>query len=184
MATKPSIRLTYEDYLDFPDGQRWELIDGEAYMVPSPNERHQTVVGELFRQVANHVKDHGGGRVYVAPFDVVLDAGGDVFQPDLVFIADEDMGVLTEANVWGTPTWVIEVLSPSRPQRDRRLKLPRYERFGVPEYWIVDPGAETVEMYRLEHESYGAPTIVRPPGPASPVRPVSLAIDLQEVFHG
>jgi len=108
MATKPSIRLTYEDYLDFPDGQRWELIDGEAFMVPSPNERHQRIITELTRQVGNHVKDHDGGRVYVAPFDVVLDAGGDVFQPDLVFIADEDMGVLTEANVWGTPSWAIE----------------------------------------------------------------------------
>lgn len=183
MATRPERRLTYEDYLTFPEGERWEVIDGEAYMVPAPNTRHQQIIVEILVQVANHLKAHGGGTVLVSPFDVVLDAGGDVVQPDIVFIADADKDVLTEANAWGTPTWVIEVLSPSRPERDRRLKLGRYENFGVAEYWIVDPMADAVEIYRLEAGTYGSPSIVRPPDTASPLQPRGLAVDLAEVFR-
>ncbi len=180
MATRPERKLTYDDYVDFPEGERYELIDGEVYVVPSPNEKHQRVLGELYRQVANHVKQHGGGRVYSAPFDVVLDPG-DVLQPDLVFVADADLDVLTEANVWGTPTWVVEILS-SKPERDRKLKLPRYERFGVSEYWIVDPFADRVEVLRLERGAYGEPVILEPPHVARPLLPPGLEIDLAELF--
>ena len=103
MATRPRRKLTYDDYVDFPEGERYELIDGDPYMVAAPNEKHQRILGELHLQVANFLKGHGGGRAYFAPFDVVLDPT-DVLQPDLVFIADDDIDVLTEANVWGTPT--------------------------------------------------------------------------------
>jgi Uma2 family endonuclease len=182
LATKPERRLTYEDYVGFPEGERWEVIDGEAFVVPSPNRRHQLIAGEIYRQTANHLKVHGGGEVYIAPFDVVLDPS-DILQPDVVFIAAQDLGVLTDANVWGTPTWVVEVLSPSHPERDKRLKLQRYERFGVPEYWIVDPSEDTVEIHRLSAGSYGMPTVVRPPGQASPLLPEGLALDLREAFR-
>ncbi|MCI0637220.1 MAG: Uma2 family endonuclease [Actinobacteria bacterium] len=182
MATRPDRRLTYDDYVDFPEGERYELIDGEVYVVPSPNEKHQRVLGELHRQAANHVKEHGGGRVYIAPFDVVLDPG-DVLQPDLVFIADADLEVLTEANVWGTPTWVVEVLSRDTA-RDRKLKLPRYERFGVSEYWIIDPIAEQIEVYRLTDGAFGKPDLLHAPDRASPLLPPGLDFDLDEIFGG
>jgi Uma2 family endonuclease len=183
LATRPKRRLTYEDYVGFPEGERWEVIDGEAYVVPSPNTRHQRVIVRILRLIADHLERHGGGEVFVAPYDVVLDENGDIFQPDLVFIADQDMDVLTEANVWGTPTWAIEVLSPSRPERDRRLKLQRYEHFGVPEYWIVDPDDDSIAIYRLTAGSYGAPTIVRSPEQPSPLLPADLQIDLSNVFR-
>jgi Uma2 family endonuclease len=181
LATRPERRLTYEDYAGFPEGERWEVIDGEAYVVPSPNRRHQLVAGEIHRQLANYLKDHGGGEVYIAPFDVVLDES-DIVQPDVVFVAGADMDVLTDANVRGTPTWVVEVLSPSRPERDRRLKFGRYERFGVAEYWIVDPSDEAVEIYRLESGAYGPPVVVRAPDVAAPLQPSGFALDLAEVF--
>ena len=182
MATRPERRITYEDYVTFPDNERWEIVDGEAFLVPSPNESHQRVVGELHLQIGGYLKTYGGGRVYVAPFDVVLDPGGDIVQPDIVFIADEDMHVLTDANVRGRPSWAIEVLSPSHPDRDRKLKLGRYERFGIPEYWICDPEAEAVEIYRLEGERYGEPTVMRAPERPSPLRPSGLSVDLSDVF--
>lgn len=179
MATRPDRRISYEDYLHFPDDERWEVIDGEAFLVAAPNTRHQIILGELFRQVANFVKAHGGGRVFIAPFDVVL-SDFDVLEPDLVFIADEDMHVLNDKNVRGRPTWVVEVLSDAK--RDRELKLQRYELFGVPEYWIVDPKTDRVEVYRLDGEGYGPPAIHEPPGRLSPLRPAALAVDLGEIF--
>ncbi len=181
MATRPRRKLTYDDYVDFPEGERYELIDGDPYMVAAPNEKHQRVLGKLYLRVATFLEQHGGGRAYFAPFDVVLDPT-DVLQPDLVFIADEDLDVLTEANVWGTPTWVVEILS-STPKRDRVLKFARYQLFGVSELWIIDPVADHVEVYRLEDGTYGEPTIFGPGERARPLRPSGLEIDVAELFR-
>ena len=181
MATRPDRKLTYEDYLHFPEGERYELIDGEAWMVPAPNPRHQHIAGSLYVLVYNHIEAVGGGRVFIAPLDVVLDPG-DVLQPDIVFIADDDMDVLTEANVWGTPSWVVEVFSQD-VRRDRVLKLQRYERFGVPEVWLIDPRENAVEIYRLENDTYGEPILLRPPEVARPLVPKGLEIDLEYVLR-
>jgi Uma2 family endonuclease len=182
VAVRPERRFTWEDYVDFPEDQRYEVIDGEVYVVAAPTRRHQLVLGELYRVVANHVKAGGGGIVLIAPFDVVLDPGGDIVQPDLVFVADEDMDVLTDANAWGTPSWLVEVLSTWHPERDRKLKLARYEHFGVKEYWIVDPTAERVEIHRLEGGRYGEPSLHATRGLVSPLRPVGLEIELADLF--
>jgi Uma2 family endonuclease len=176
----PSVRLTYDDYVHFPEGERWELIDGVAHVVPAPNAKHQMLLSELHLQVGNHLKRNGGGTAFFAPFDVVLDPS-DVLQPDLVFVSDEDMDVLTEANIWGTPSWVVEILSKDTA-RDRKLKLQRYERFAVPEYWIIDQFTDRVEVYRLEAGRYGEPVVHEPPARISPVRPAGLEIDLAELF--
>lgn len=178
---RPERKLTYEDYLHFPDGERWELIDGEAMMVPSPNTRHQDVIGRLYLRIGNHVERHGDGRVFVAPYDVVL-TDVDVLQPDLVFISEQDAGVITEANVRGTPTWCIEVGSPSHPERDRVLKLRRYESARVPEYWIVDPAEDTLTVLLLAGEAYGDPVVLRAPSVARPRLPRDLDIDLAYLF--
>ncbi|MEX0874261.1 MAG: Uma2 family endonuclease [Actinomycetota bacterium] len=180
MATRPENKLTYDDYVTFPEDARYELIDGEAYVVPAPNTKHQQILSELYLQVGNHLKKHGGGRAFFAPYDVVLDPG-DVLQPDLVFIADEHLGVLTEANVWGTPSWVVEVLSKDEA-RDRKLKFQRYERFGVPEYWIIDPATDRLEVYRLEGGTYQDTLVFAPPAHVSPLRPAALSIDLGQLF--
>jgi Uma2 family endonuclease len=182
VGSRPDRKLTYDDYVTFPEDARYELIDGEAYVVPAPNAKHQLILVELVWQVTNHLKEHGGGKVLAAPFDVVLDPG-DVLQPDLVFIADEDMDVLTEANAWGTPSWVVEILS-SDPLRDRNLKFKRYERFGVPEYWIIDPVAERVEVYRLKDGRFAGPSVHAAPERLSPLKPDGLAVDLTELFRG
>lgn len=181
MATRPDRKLTFEDYLHFPEGERYELIDGEAWRMPSPNTRHQDLLGRLYLRAANYLEAHGGGRVFMAPFDVVL-SSGDVLQPDLVFIAEGDLDVLTEANVWGRPSWVVEILSQD-VRRDRVLKLQRYERFGVPEVWIVDLVNDVLEIHRLEAGRYGDPIVLHPPDVARPLAPQELEIDLGYVFR-
>ena len=160
--------------MHFPETHRWELIDGEALVVPSPNTRHQDVAGELHILIGNHLKEHGGGRVFIAPYDVLL-SETDVVQPDIVFVSDADAKVITEANVRGTPTWVIEVLSD--PTRDRDLKRRLYERAGVPEYWIVDPDGPTIEIHRLRDGRYREPAVLRPGTPAAAAALPGFAVD-------
>jgi len=161
MALRRSPKLTYHDYVLFPDdGKRREIIDGELYVSPSPTTRHQEIVLRLAVAFSRFLEDAGGGRVFVAPLDVVL-FDTDIVEPDIVFVSDADADVITEKNIKGTPTLLVEVLSD--PARDRRLKRGRYARFGVKEYWIVDPDADRVEVYRLAEDGYGKPEIAEPP---------------------
>jgi len=132
----PGVKLTYDDFVHFPDdGKRHELIDGEHYVTPSPNRRHQKIVGELFGQIWSHLKRHPTGEIYGAPFDVVF-SDFDVVEPDLLFVSNERARVLTEKNVQGAPDLVVEVGSPATRRRDEKTKLQLYERFGVQEYWV------------------------------------------------
>lgn len=157
MAVSPTPKLTYADYLRFPDdGLRRELIDGEVHVTPSPNTRHQRIVLRVARLLASHVEERGLGEVFVAPFDVVL-SEHDVVEPDVVFVAAADAGILTDANIRGAPTLVVEVLSDEK--RDRRLKRDLYARSGVAEYWIVGPEADRFEVYRLVEGGYEGPAV-------------------------
>lgn len=158
MSVRPATPWTYEDYLHFPDdGKRYELVDGEVFVTPAPNIRHQDIVGWLFVQLYEHLRRHGGGRVFVAPVDAVLSTT-DVVQPDIVFVSDADTGRLTPANLQGPPTLAVEVLSDPRHDRVRKRRL--YAQFGVTEYWIVDPDGERVEIHRLESQQYPTPTLL------------------------
>ena len=142
-------RLTYEDFLRFPDdGLRHEIIDGAHYMTPSPNQRHQELVLRLCLALGNHVEDRPErGRLFLSPFDVVF-SFHDVVEPDLVFVAPDQLDILTARNIQGTPALVIEVQSPSTRTRDREIKRRLYERAGVREYWLVDPDLNAVTVYR------------------------------------
>lgn len=141
-------KLTYADYVAFPDdGMRHEIIDGEHYVTPSPVTRHQRISGRLFRLLANHVERHRLGEVFSAPFDVLLDVF-DIVVPDLIYLSNEGARFLTAKNLQGPPDLVVEILSPSTKRRDQRLKRDLYERVGVREYWLVDPVANVVTVYR------------------------------------
>ena len=147
-ADRTSTKLTYEDYLGFPDdGKRHEIIDGEHYVTPSPNLRHQAISLNLAFQIRLFLEGHRLGRLFAAPADVVL-SDIDVVEPDLLFVSKERLDRLTKANVQGSPDLVIEILSPSTRRRDEGIKRKRYERFDVLEYWIVDPELEVVKVLR------------------------------------
>ena len=176
MATRAKRRLTYEDYAHFPDdGRRWELIDGEAFVVPSPSFKHQDIAGSMYQRIKNHLDRHGGGRVVIAPLDVVLSDVNTV-QPDVVFVSDEDADVITEKNIRGAPTWAIEVVSD--PVRDKLVKRDLYARFGISEYWAVDPDLRVVEIHRAGRE----PEIVAHPEQPEPAALPGLRFDLDELF--
>jgi len=150
----PGVKLTYDDFVHFPDdGKRHELIDGEHYVTPSPNTRHQRIVRELLVLIASHLKLHPAGEIFGAPLDVVF-SDFDVVEPDLLFVSSERARVLTDKNVQGAPDLVVEIGSPSTRRRDEKTKLQLYERFGVQEYWVVDPDLDAIKVYRLIEGRY------------------------------
>ena len=146
-TTQDAVRLTYNDYCATLDDKRYELLNGNLMMVPAPNRKHQEVLSSLHLELGNYAKEHGLGKVYVAPFDVVL-SDTDVVQPDLLFISRAREHTLTDENVRGAPDLVIEILSPSTAERDLGYKHELYGRHGVLEYWIVDPMGETIAVHR------------------------------------
>lgn len=152
----PGLKLTYDDFVLFPDdGKRHELIDGEHYVTPSPNTRHQTIVGTLHFLIRTHLETHPIGRIFVAPFDVVF-SQFDVVEPDLLYVSNARLAeVLTPANLQGAPDFVIEIGSPGTRKRDETIKRHLYERFGVSEYWVVDPELDLIRVYRREGEGFG-----------------------------
>ena len=141
-------RLTYEDYCLLPnDGKRYEIIDGELFVTPSPFRLHQHVVTNLTYYLVDFVKKAGLGWVYAAPFDVVFSQTS-VVEPDILYVSKSRAEVLTEKNIQGAPDLVVEVLSPGTLEADHTFKLKLYARFGVQEYWIIDPKGPSEEIYR------------------------------------
>jgi Uma2 family endonuclease len=159
ITATPGVKLTYKDFVRFPDdGMRHELIDGEHYVTPSPNTRHQEVLGRLYLALAGWLEDHPIGRVFLAPFDVVF-TPFDVVEPDLLYMSNErGAEILTAANVRGTPNLVIEIGSPGTRRRDAGVKKALYERAGVDEYWLVDPGRDLIRVFRRGAVGFAAAT--------------------------
>jgi Uma2 family endonuclease len=149
-------KLTYDDYVLMPDdGQRHELIDGEHYVVPAPALFHQFVSSNIHLALGAYVRAHNLGIVAYAPVDVIL-SHESVVQPDLVFVRSENAALLEQRGILGAPDVVIEILSESTRRYDALTKKRLYERFGVTEYWIVDPVAKTVKVLRLAGTHYEA----------------------------
>lgn len=186
MRPTSGVKLTYDDFLLFPDdGQRHELIGGEHYVTPSPNVAHQVIVGNLYFALRGYLESHPAGQLFLAPFDVVF-SDFDVVEPDLLYIAaSRRRDILTKQNVRGAPDLVIEVGSPGTRRRDETIKRRLYERDGVAEYWVVDPELEVMRIYRREDGGYGRPReLSREAGDElqSPLFP-DLAVPLDVIFR-
>jgi len=139
--------FTYDDYLALPDdGKRYQVIEGEISMTPAPSPRHQEIQADLCARMVLHVREHLLGKVYVSPIDVALSMV-DIVQPDILFVAKDRMDIVAKKNIVGIPNLIVEILSPSSVERDRVEKMTLYERYGLPEYWIVDPDSQTVDVY-------------------------------------
>ena len=155
MTAIPKIKeephYTYADYKEWEldEGERFEIIDGEAFMMSSPGERHQAILGELFNQLYNFLRGKPC-KVYPAPFDVRLfyeeDESDDVVvQPDIMVICDKNK--LVPEGVRGAPDLVIEILSPSNSAIYMCQKLRIYQEAGVREYWVVNPDSKEITVY-------------------------------------
>ncbi len=153
-AESPSVKFTYEDFLNFPnDARRHELIDGEHFVTPSPNTKHQQVSANLMFALRLRLREDPRGVVLAAPFDVVF-SDLDVVEPDLLYISRGRFNVLTEKHVHGAPDLVVEILSPGTRKTDEVTKRKLYERFGILEYWVVDPELDTIKVYRRVQEAF------------------------------
>lgn len=153
--------FTYADYRTWPEEVRYELYDGEAWMMAGPSRIHQELVGGIYRQIADALEGKPC-RPYIAPFDVRLPRANEaddqidtVVQPDISVICDRSK--LDDKGCRGAPDWIIEVLSPATSGRDHITKRRLYERHGVREYWLVHPTDRVALVYWLENGVYGRP---------------------------
>ena len=144
VTAKPKGKYTYADYAATPEGERWELIDGALYhMAAAPNTRHQTVSLFLGAPMDAYILPRRLGLLYRAPFALMLSETNTV-EPDLLYVSAERRHIITARGCEGIPDLVVEILSPSNSANDLAVKRELYARYGIPEYWILDPVGETV----------------------------------------
>lgn len=180
-ATAEKKRYTYQDYLNAPQDQRYELIEGNLLMTPSPMPYHQWICKNLGYEIEKFVREKGLGKVFFAPCDVYLD-DENVLQPDILFISRGRENIIGEKNIQAPPDLVIEILSEATAYRDLVKKKRLYARFGVKEYWIVDPDEKTIEIYRLQGTEFvRVSAFSENDSLESPLLP-GLRIDLSQVF--
>lgn len=143
---------TVEDYMDLSDDQRYEILEGELLMVPSPNIFHQRSLTSLGAFIEVHVLEHDLGECFDAPFDVVL-SPKNVLQPDLTYVRKERLNELYDGHcITGAPDMVIEALSPSTAIRDRHRKRDIYREAGVPWLLLLEPREQVVEVFELQDD--------------------------------
>ena len=174
-------RCTYEDYLKTPEDKRYELINGELLMTPSPIPNHQRVSGKLEFILRKFVTGNNLGEVFDAPCDVYLD-NENVVQPDILFISKDRLGIIGEKNIQGPPDLLIEIISEHSVYRDMVQKKRLYARFGVKEYWIVIPEEEEIEVYILKDNAYQLYRTYRKGDTLESSSLEGLKIGLEEIF--
>ena len=174
--------LTYEDYLIFSDDNHCELLNGELFMVPSPDFFHQSISRNLEFLLWDYVKRNSLGLVFYAPFDIKLSIY-DIVQPDIIYVSNERNAIVTDKNITGAPDLVVEILSPGTRERDILFKKNLYARHGVKEYWIADPVAKNIEVMVLKNEVYEIHGIFFPEDYLeSPLIP-GFSPSLQDIFN-
>ncbi|MFU0783111.1 MAG: Uma2 domain-containing protein [Thermoanaerobacterium thermosaccharolyticum] len=176
---------TYEDYLNWPDNQRIELINGQIYLMAPPSRIHQEISGAIYLQFANYLKDKKC-NVYYAPFGVKFTEKNEndiktVVEPDIVVVCDKSK--LDNEGCKGAPDLIVEITSPSTARRDRVEKFNLYEKNGVKEYWIIEPDLKIVNVFILqENNRYGRPEIYTEEDKIKVSIFDNLVIDLKDVF--
>lgn len=154
-SPKKQGEYTLEDYYAIPDDRRVELIDGVIYDFATPRISHQLIIGEVYSQIRRYLDEHPDGSCLpiLSPMDVQLDCDDrTMVEPDLLIVCDFDK--LMKRNIYGAPSFVMEVLSPSTRRRDLIIKLNKYMNAGVKEYWIVDSEKETVTAYDFTDDDF------------------------------
>lgn len=133
-------KMSYEEYLEFaPDSQIVEWVDGEVIIYMPPVNKHQNISQFLGTILTLFIHFFKLGILRYTPFEVKLWPDGPSREPDIIFIADENLDILTEKRIEGAPDLLIEIISPGSITEDRIRKFTEYERAGVREYWVIDP---------------------------------------------
>ncbi len=139
------------DYWQLEEGAPYELLRGRLIMSPCPTPLHQVILGQLYL-VFDEIENRTGGLCLMAPMDVVL-SDDTILQPDLLFVSQERRSIITK-HIVGPPDLAVEILSPATGRRDKTEKLDLYAKYGVAEYWIVDPATQVFEFLLLKEGSY------------------------------
>lgn len=184
MAPQTATRMTYEEFMALPDdGKRYELIEGELILNPSPVPRHQEIVGNIYAALRGFFQTHAIGRVFLGPLDIVL-ADATILEPDVLAILNERAPLIGPKNVQGAPDIAVEVLSPWSRRRDEGVKRRLYEHHGVNEYWIVDPESEIVRIYRRAGAAFDRPVEIHNDEGGSITSPLlpNFSLDVRDVF--
>lgn len=148
-------RTIMEVYKMLPEGTLAELIDNTIFMSPSPVRNHQKVLQQLLRKLGDLVEDRGIGEIFVSPFDVYLDEHSNAVQPDLVVVLNQNQNIIDpKGHIHGVPDLLVEILSPGNKDHDLIRKKELYEKFGVKEYWIVDPDTKLAIVYQFRNSKY------------------------------
>jgi Uma2 family endonuclease len=148
-------RTIMQVYKNLPEGTLAELIDNVLYTSPSPVYKHQKVLRQLFRVLCDLIIDTDQGEVMIAPFDVYLNETSNAVQPDIVVVLKANLAILNEeGHIHGVPDLLVEVLSPGNTDHDLVRKKNLYEKFGVKEYWIVDPDTQQASVFSLQNQKY------------------------------
>ena len=177
--TARKLSYTWDDYRQWDDGQRWEIVGGEVYaMSPAPTLRHQRIQAEL-TSAFNAFLRGKPCQIFPAPTDVKL-SDEDVVQPDLLVVCDETQ--LKETHVEGPPTLVVEILSPSTASFDRVHKMRLYAQHGVKEVWLITPYPWLAEVYALDGETYRLAQAYEKTDTLTSVIFPDLTIELEKVF--
>ena len=180
VVEKSGKRWTYEEYYKLDDDQRFEIIDGQLLMAPAPDTWHQSWIGALYLILDRHVRARQLGKVLLSPVDVVLDPENTV-QPDIVFVAAGNLGIIQRRAIFGAPDLLVELVSPSSVRRDRYDKKDLYARFGVKEYWIGDPANKSLEILTLKAGRYELHCAAEEKGKRTSLVLAGLEFDLTEI---
>lgn len=148
-------RLTWEDIKDLPESgaKRTELVDGELIVSPAASSRHQRICTELGLEVGMFLRNHNLGDLFSSPMHVVLDEHAH-YEPDLCFVAKERLSIIGENYISGPPDLIVEVISESNRSHDTVVKFNDYQRYGVKEYWLVDPRENHIRVFTLQGSAY------------------------------
>ena len=173
---------TYSDYLELPeDGNRYEVLEGQLYMTPAPSSYHQ-ILSRRLQFLFYQLELEGRGQIFNAPIDLLI-PGAEPAQPDLVYLAADQEDLVTRRGIEGVPEMVVEILSPSSATRDRTVKLHLYERNKVRRYALLDPSARTLELFRLDGQSYRLEASLGPNDQVT-IADYGLTIEMPFLFQG
>ena len=177
-----SKRWTYQDYLQFKDDKRYEILDGELRdMTPAPSVSHQWCSRNLEFCFLEYARARQWGYVFDAPIDVIL-CEDNVVQPDIVLVSEARKALIQELGIFGAPDLVVEIISPSSVHYDYLVKKTLYEKFEVKEYWIVDPANRSVEVLGLKEGKFESVCFVCESGTAHSALLSDFQVTLEDIF--
>jgi Uma2 family endonuclease len=146
-------RTLLEVWESLPEGTLCQVINNTLVMSPAPLDNHQKILIKLSSKIYFFVEENNLGQVRVAPYDVHFDEEN-IFQPDIVFVARENTHLIRERGLYGAPDIVLEILSPGNKGYDKKDKKQVYEKYGVKEYWIIEPNDKTVTGFTLVNDKF------------------------------